>query len=156
MSLAIRAMLAGICCLLPLARFAHAADRAETAMPHVGAVRADAPSAAPRSAHGGEVRLAGPYWLELVANRSALTVYVTDRAGKPVDAAGGKGKAGLHTDGKATQVELRPAGGNRLEGKGRLSLKPTTVVFVTVDLRGQKPHRTVFRPLAASRAGGSR
>jgi hypothetical protein len=154
--LAIGTLLAGLVCLLPIARFARAADRAETAMPHAAAVQANPLSEAPRPNHGGDVRLAGPYWLELVANRSALTVYVTDRAGNAVDAAGGKGKAGLHTDGKATQVELRPAGGNRLEGKGRLSLKPTTVVFVTVDLRGQKPHRTVFRPLATSHAAGSR
>jgi hypothetical protein len=75
---------------------------------------------------------------------------VTDHAGNPVDSVGGKGKAGLHTDGKSTQVEYGPQA-NRLEAKGRLNLKPTTVVFVTVDLRGQKPS-AVFRPLAASRA----
>jgi hypothetical protein len=146
-------VLAGLVCLLPVFGLALSADRAETALPHVGTAQAEPLSQTAQPAHGGDVRLAGPYWLELVASKGTLTLYVTDRAGNPVDSVGGKGKAGLHTDGKATQVELRPAGDNRLEGKGRLTLKPTTVVFVTVDLRGQKPHRTVFRPLAASRAG---
>lgn len=148
-----RTVLAGLVCMLPVSGLALAADRSETALPHVGTAQAEPHSPTPQPAHGGDVRLAGPFWLELVASKGALTLYVTDRAGKPVDSVGGKGKAGLHTDGKATQLELRPAGGNRLEAKGRLNLKPTTVVFVTVDLRGERPHRTVFRPLAASRAG---
>jgi hypothetical protein len=148
-----RTVVAGLVCLLPVSGLALAADRAETALPRAVTAQAEPSSQTPRPAHGGDVRLAGPFWLELVARKGALTLYVTDHAGNPVDSVGGKGKAGLHTDGKSTQVELRPAGGNRLEAKGQVNLKPTTVVFVTVDLRGQKPHRTVFRPLAASRAG---
>jgi hypothetical protein len=107
----------------------------------------------PCAAHGGDVRLAGPFWLELVVAKGSLTVYVTDRSGVPVDTSGGKGTATAHTDGKATRIELRSAGGNRLAGKGKLGLKHSTVVFVTADLRGEKPYRAVFRPLERATAG---
>lgn len=102
---------------------------------------------APRPAHGGDVRLAGPFWLELVVAKGSLTVYVTDRSGAPVDTSKGRGSATAHTDGRGTRIELRPAGGDQLAGKGRFTLKRSTVVFVTAHLRGEKPHRAVFRPL---------
>jgi hypothetical protein len=107
----------------------------------------------PRPAHGGDVRLAGPLWLELVVGKSWLAVYVTDRVGASVDTSGAKGRATAHTDGKGTHIDLRPAGGNRLAGNGRLKLKRSTVVFVTVDLRGKKPYRAVFRPLERAATG---
>jgi len=99
-----------------------------------------------RPTHGGDVRMAGPLWLELVVGKSSLTVYVTDRFGSPVDTSGAKASATVHTDGKATHIELKPAGGNRIAGRGRLRLKRSTVVFVTADLRGKKAYRAVFRP----------
>jgi hypothetical protein len=107
-------------------------------------------------AHGGEVRMAGPFWLELVMAKGSLTVYVTDRSGLPVATAGGHGAATAHTDGKATRVELRTTGGNRLAGKGKLRLKHSTVVFITADLRGEKPYRAVFRPPKRATAGVGR
>ena len=101
----------------------------------------------PRPAHGGEIRMAGPLWLELVVAKGSLSLYVTDRSGTPVDAKGGKATATVHTDGKGTRIELHPTGGNGLAGKGRIRLKRSSVVFITADLRGEKPHRAVFRPL---------
>lgn len=109
-----------------------------------------------RAAHGGDVRMAGPFWLELVVANGSLTVYVTDRSGAPVDTSGGKGAATAHTDGRGTRIELRPAGGNRLAGRGKLKLKHSTVVFITAHLRGEKPHRAVFRPLERVTAGAER
>jgi hypothetical protein len=110
----------------------------------------------PRPAHGGDVRLAGPLWLELVVAKGSLTVYVTDRFGTPVDTSGAKGSATAHTDGKGTHIELRAAGGNRLAGRGQLKLKRSTVVFITADLRGKKPYGAVFRPLERAAAGTPR
>jgi len=97
--------------------------------------------------------MAGPFWLELVVAKGSLTVYVADRAGRPVDTAGGHGTATAHTDGKATRIELRSTGGNQLAGKGTLRLKHSTVVFITADLRGEKPYRAVFRPLERATVG---
>ena len=110
----------------------------------------------PRPAHGGDVRLAGPLWLELVVAKGSLTVYVTDRFGTPVDTLGAKGSATAHTDGKGTHIELRAAGDNRLAGRGQLKLKRSTVVFITADLRGKKPYGAVFRPLERAAAGTPR
>jgi hypothetical protein len=101
----------------------------------------------PGPAHGGEIRMAGPLWLELVVAKGSLSLYVTDRSGTPVDAKGAKATATVHTDGKGTRIELRPVGGNRLAGNGQLRLKRSSVVFITADLRGEKPHRALFRPL---------
>lgn len=119
-----------------------------------------APSKAERlnllPSHGGDVRMAGPFWLELIVAKGSLTLYVTDHSGAPVDTSHAKGTATVHTDGKATRVELQSAGGNRLVGRGNLRLKHSTVVFVTADLRGQKPHRAVFRPLEQVTADGER
>jgi len=110
----------------------------------------------PRAAHGGDIRMAGPFWLELVVAKSSLTVHVTDRSGVPVDTSGGRGTATAHTDGKGTRIELRPTGGNRLAGTGKFKLKHSTVVFVTAKLRGEKPHGAVFRPLERFTAGAER
>lgn len=121
-----------------------------------GYVKLETHQNTPRAAHKGDVRMAGPFWLELVVAKGSLTVYVVDRSGAPVDTSGGKGAATAHTDGKATRIELRPAGANRLAGKGKLRLKHSTVVFVTADLRGEKPYRAVFRPLERETAGAER
>jgi hypothetical protein len=142
-----RTMLLAMACALLIADFARAADRSAQTRHAVESADLGSRTQAPRPAHGGDVRLAGPFWLELVVAKGSLTVYVTDRAGAPVDTSDGKGTATAHTDGKGTRIELRPAGGERLSGKGRLRLKRSTVVFVTAHLRGEKPHRAVFRPL---------
>jgi hypothetical protein len=126
--------------------FTCAAERSASAKQTVETADLDAHTQGPSAAHGGDVRLAGPYWLELVVANGSLTVFVTDRSGHPIDTAGGAGTATAHTDGKGARVELRSAGGHRLAGKARLKVKRSTVVFVTVHLRGEKPHRAVFRP----------
>lgn len=108
------------------------------------------PVQAPRPAHGGDLRLAGPFWLELVVAKGSLTVYVSNRSGAPIDASTGKGTAVVHTDGKSTRIELKPGGGDRLVGKGRVKVKRTTVIFVTAALRGEKAHRAVFRPFESA------
>lgn len=132
---------------MPIAGSARSAEPSTQARHAAESADLDSHVQAPRPAHGGDVRLAGPFWLELVVAKGSLTVYVTDRSGAPVDTADGKGTATAHTDGKSTRIELRPAGGDRFAGKQRLRLKRSTVVFVTAHLRGEKPHRAVFRPL---------
>ena len=93
------------------------------------------------------MRTAGPYHLELIAGKGEITVYVTDHSAQPIDTAGSKGKAVVHTDGRAVTIPIQPAQANLLKGKGRFKLKRSSVIFVTVHLRGAKPQKTVFRPL---------
>ena len=114
----------------------------------LGTVHADEPDRPERSApHGGQMRTAGPYHLELVAGKGEIRVYVTDRSGRPIETAGGKGKAVVHTDGKSVTIPIQPVSGSLFEGKGRFGLKRSSVIFVTVHLRGAKPQKCVFRPL---------
>ena len=134
-----RTMLKALTCALLVAGLPAAADGSAPAR--------SASESRPHPTHGGDVRMAGPFWLELVVAKGSLTVHVTDRSGASVDTSGGRGTATAHTDGKGTRIELRPAGGNRLAGTGKFKLKHSTVMFITADLRGEKPHRAVFRPL---------
>jgi hypothetical protein len=91
--------------------------------------------------------MAGPYRLELVSRRSEIVIYVTDRAG-PVDTVGSKGKAVVHTDGRSVTIVLHPTPPSSLSGQGRYHLKRSSVIYVTVDLKRERAHRVVFRPLA--------
>jgi hypothetical protein len=141
---------------LLIASLVSSADGAQGARSADDYARLETHRGSPRATHGGDIRLAGPFWLELVVAKGSLTVYVVDRSGVPIDTSGGRGTASAHTDGKATRIELRPAGANRLAGKGKLRLKHSTVVFVTADLRGEKPYRAVFRPLERAAAGAER
>jgi len=135
-------------CLVWLVATAHPVDGRAGA--HAIVSSADPTVQAPRPAHGGDLRLAGPFWLELVVAKGSLSLYVSNRSGAPIDASTGKGAAVIHTDGKSTSVELKPGGGNTLVGKGRLKVKRTTVIFVTAALRGEKAHKAVFRPFESA------
>jgi hypothetical protein len=139
-----------------VASLVSSADGAPEGRSAGGYIKLETRQDTPRAAHKGDVRMAGPFWLELVVAKGSLTVYVADRSGAPVDTSGCKGAATAHTDGKATRIELRPAGANRLAGKGKLRLKHSTVVFVTAALRGEKRYRAVFRPLEGETAGAER
>ncbi len=99
--------------------------------------------------HGGQLRMAGIYHLELVAKDKEVAVYVTDHGDKEIGTEGGVGKVTLQI-GKAktkTTVELAPAGGNALKGSGDFVVKPGTLIVVFVKLPGQEPQSARFTPL---------
>jgi hypothetical protein len=101
--------------------------------------------------HGGQVRMAGPYHLELVTKDKELTVYVTDHADAQIKTEGGVGKAALQV-GKAkpkTSIKLEPAGDNMMKGTGDFVLTPDTVVVVFVKLPEQEAQSARFTPLKA-------
>ncbi|MFG1282637.1 MULTISPECIES: hypothetical protein [Xanthobacter] len=72
----------------------------------------------PGAGANGGIRVdAGAYHAELVADGTpAVSLYLSDGAGKPVAAEGFKANAILVVDGKAQRFPLSPAGGNRLAG----------------------------------------
>jgi hypothetical protein len=72
--------------------------------------------------NGGMVVDAGPYHLEMVAQNTDVSLFVSDGAYKPISAAGFKAVAILLLDGKSHRVELRPAEGGRLSGKAPVAL----------------------------------
>jgi hypothetical protein len=101
------------------------------------------------TAHGGQLRMAGPYHLELVAKDREIMVYVADHADTSIKTDGGTAKAVIQTgkSGARTTIKLEPAGDNLLKGTGDFSLKRETVVVVFVSLPGQEPQSARFIPL---------
>ncbi|NOS81595.1 MAG: hypothetical protein HOP32_08460, partial [Nitrospira sp.] len=64
-----------------------------------------------KAPHGGQVRAAGPYHLELVAKDGELVLHVTDHAWQAMKTGGGEGKANIQQDkaGSRITVTLEPS-----------------------------------------------
>ena len=108
--------------------------------------------------HGGQLRMAGAYHLELVVDKSTpqaadkpVVVYVTDHAGQKVPTEGGSGNATiLAAKGKAS-VALVPDGDNRLKGTGRYASTPDMKAIISFTAKGQPPETARFTPLLQSK-----
>jgi hypothetical protein len=99
--------------------------------------------------HGGQMRMAGPYHLELVAKEKEIVLYVTDHSDRKISTERGVGKAAFQV-GKAkpkTSIKLEPAGDNTLKGTGDFSVTPETVVIVFLKLPDQQAQSARFTPL---------
>jgi len=104
--------------------------------------------------HGGQLRMAGLYHLELVVDPSTpqvadkpVVVYVTDHAGQKISTEGATGSATiLAAKGKAS-VALVPDGDNRLKGAGRYASTPDMKAIITFTAKGQPPETARFTPL---------
>jgi hypothetical protein len=95
--------------------------------------------------HGGQMRMAGPYHLELVARQNEITIYVTDHGGDAVDTAGGSAKVIITSGKKKRYVVILSAGGdNALKGSGEFKLGKSNTASVLVALPGQDPQRAQF------------
>ena len=101
------------------------------------------------SPHGGQVRAAGPYHLELVAKDGDLVLHVTDHAGQEIHTDGGEGKANVQQDkdGSKITVKLEPSQNNMLKGSGDFQVNPETVIVVFVKLPEQDAYAARFTPL---------
>jgi hypothetical protein len=97
--------------------------------------------------HGGQLRMTGPFHLELVVKEGELTVYITDHADTKISVDGGLAKATVETGQIRTQVHLHPVGDNVLKGSGIFSLMPNTVVIVFVKLPNHDAYSARFIPL---------
>lgn len=98
--------------------------------------------------HGGQLRMAGPYHLELVAKDKELVLYVTDHGDNPIATEGGVSKATVQigTAKARTTVKLEPAGDNVFRGSGEFTLKPQSVIVVFVKLPEQEAQSVRFTP----------
>lgn len=99
--------------------------------------------------HGGQMRMAGPYHLELVTQDKEITLYVADHSDKKISTEGGVGKVAFQV-GKAKPTEsikLEPAGDNTFKGTGEFSLTPDTVVIVFLKLPEDEAQSARFTPL---------
>lgn len=103
--------------------------------------------------HGGQLRMAGPYHLELVAKDGELRLYVTDHMDHEVLTKGGSGKANIFDkDGKKVSIALVPVFANFMKGTGEFTITPETVVSVFVVLDGAETQAARFTPLKKASA----
>ena len=108
--------------------------------------------------HGGQLRMAGAYHLELVVDKSTpqaadkpVVVYVTDHAGQKISTEGATGSATvLAAKGKAS-VALVPDGDNRLKGTGNYASTPDMKAIISFTAKGQPPETARFTPLLKSK-----
>jgi hypothetical protein len=107
------------------------------------------------SPHGGQVRAAGPYHLELLVKDRELVLYVTDHAGQEIKTDGGEGKARVQQDktGGNITVELEPSQQNMFTGSGEIQVNPETVIVVFVKLPEQDAYAARFTPLKPKTVG---
>lgn len=89
-----------------------------------------------KAQYGGVVAEAGMAQFEIVAKDGKVVVYATQH-GAPLASTGASGKLTVLEGAKKSDIELKPAGDNRLEGKG--SAGPGAKLLVNVQLLGQKP-----------------
>ncbi|MEK6763403.1 MAG: hypothetical protein AABY96_11880 [Nitrospirota bacterium] len=107
------------------------------------------------SPHGGQVRAAGPYHLELIAKNGALVLHVTDHVWKEIRTEGGEGKATIQQgkSGSKITVKLEPSQQNMLTGNGEFQVTPETVIVVFVKLPEQDAYGARFTPLKPKTVG---
>ncbi len=85
---------------------------------------------------GGVVAEAGEAQFEIVGKDGKLVVHVTNH-GAPLDTVGATGKLTVLTGTSKQDIQLKQAGGNRLEGAG--SYAAGAKLLLQVQLPGKKP-----------------
>jgi len=85
---------------------------------------------------GGVVAEAGEAQFEVVGRDGKLVVHVTNH-GAPLDTVGATGKLTVLSGTNKQDIQLKPAGGNRLEGAG--SYAAGAKLLLQVQLLGKKP-----------------
>jgi hypothetical protein len=102
--------------------------------------------------HGGQVRMSGPYHLELVAEPGATAVYVTDHAGGKIGTQGWTAQAVVLSGGKTTRMTLKPAGDNTLRAASVLPAAPDTKVVLSVQPKQGDEYSARFTPVAIAKS----
>jgi hypothetical protein len=107
------------------------------------------------SPHGGQVRAAGPYHLELVAKDGELVLHVTDHIGQEISTDGGEGKANIQQGktGSKLTIKLEPSQHHLLKGSGEFQINPETVIVAFIKLPEKDAYAARFTPLKPKSAG---
>lgn len=125
-------------------------------LPNLACAHTDEYLATVEAPHGGQLRAAGPFHLELVATDGELLLYVTDHMDNEISTKGGSGKANIFTkDGERLSVPLKPVFGNFMKATGDFKISPETVISVLVALDGYQTEGARFAPLATDSSSHS-
>lgn len=107
------------------------------------------------SPHGGQVRAAGPYHLELIAKDGELVLHVTDHIGQAINTDGGEGKANIQQGkaGSKMTIKLEPSEHHTLKGSGEFLVNPETVIVAFIKLPERDAYAARFAPLKPKAVG---
>lgn len=95
--------------------------------------------------HGGQVQKIGKFEAELVVKGTELSLYLNDEKDKPADAAKFAATAVVLAKGNQQKsVELKPAGGNKLLGKGDFEVDDKVRATVTLSAAGSELGKARF------------
>jgi hypothetical protein len=106
-----------------------------------GAAYAHGPDKGP---HGGPQVDAGDYHVELVAQDTALAVYLNNDKNEPVDAKGHKATGIFVVSGKPQRIELQHESANKLAGTAPVALPATLKGAVQITLPTGKTVQAKF------------
>lgn len=96
--------------------------------------------------HGGQVRMSGPYHLELVVDPKVLRIYVTDHADNGIPTAGWTGQAIVLAGGRKTSHALAPAGGNLMQAEADFPDMSDMKAVVMVQPKAGEEYAARFTP----------
>lgn len=109
-----------------------------------------------KSQHGGQVRMAGIYHVELVlvknspdAKDNPVEVYVTDHAGNKVPTAGATGQITLLSGKVKSSAVLMADGDNHFKTSAKYASSPDLKVVLAISMAGAKLEQTRFTPFAS-------
>jgi hypothetical protein len=112
------------------------------------------------SVHGGQVRMAGPFHVELVilgraaAQRDRLVlVYLQNHMFEDVSSDGLKGIAKFLDGQRATTVSLVPIEANGFSGKGAFDINPSVTAEVSITDKDGKVWSATYTPFAVRGPG---
>lgn len=100
--------------------------------------------------HGGQLRVAQQYHVELALSIGEVAVWVTDHADNPQTTEGANAQAIVHYGRERVVVDLKPAGDNRLSARDRrLRADPNARIVLNLTMAGQAPVQARFAPVPA-------
>lgn len=109
-----------------------------------------------KAPHDGQLKMAGPYHIELVVVRDnpqavdkPVAVYLTDHAGTAIATAGAAGTVTLLGGGKKATAKLVPDGGNGFRANAVYTSTLDLKAVVTITLPGKPAVTARFEPVAA-------
>jgi hypothetical protein len=108
------------------------------------------------SAHGGQVRMAGPFHVELVVlgqegteTERLVLVYLQNHMFKDVSSAGVKGIARFMNGPQVTTVNLIPIETNGFSGRGAFDVNPSVTAEVSITDKDGEVWSATYTPFAA-------
>ena len=103
--------------------------------------------------HGGRMRMAGPFHLELVVDADRIVLYVTDHAEQPQ--ASRDGEAAVRFPAQGVRVALTASGDNTFSAPVPPGIAASGAAIVLVKLPGIEAQSARFKARAAASAAPS-